>query len=46
MLTEEHQTIGVACALDFSDRYHPAGDQLKENNFKGDDTWVSHITPE
>ena len=46
LLTEEHQMKRMACALDFLDRYHKEGDQLLENIVTGDETWVSHMTPE
>ncbi|GFU24275.1 mariner Mos1 transposase [Trichonephila clavipes] len=36
----------MACALDFLDRYHKEGDQFLERIVTGDETWVSHITPE
>ncbi|GFT46573.1 histone-lysine N-methyltransferase SETMAR [Trichonephila clavipes] len=36
----------MACALDFLDRYHKEGDQFLERIVTGDETWISHITPE
>ncbi|GFY10141.1 histone-lysine N-methyltransferase SETMAR [Trichonephila clavipes] len=45
LLTEEHKLKRIACALDFLDRYHE-GDQFLERIVTGDETWVSHITPE
>ncbi|GFV24580.1 HTH_48 domain-containing protein [Trichonephila clavipes] len=36
----------MACAPDFWDRYHKEGDQFLERIVTGDETWVSHITPE
>lgn len=46
LLTEEHKMKRMACALDFLDRYHKEGDQFLENIVTGDETWVSHMTPE
>ncbi|GFW56834.1 histone-lysine N-methyltransferase SETMAR [Trichonephila clavipes] len=46
LLTEEHKLKRIACALDFLDRYHKEGDQFLERIVTGDETWVSHITPE
>ncbi|GFV00446.1 histone-lysine N-methyltransferase SETMAR [Trichonephila clavipes] len=46
LLTEEHKLKRMACALDFLDRYHKEGDQFLESIVTGDETWVSHITPE
>ncbi|GFV18768.1 histone-lysine N-methyltransferase SETMAR [Trichonephila clavipes] len=45
LLTEEHKLKRMACALDFLDRYHK-GDPFLERIVTGDETWVSHITPE
>ncbi|GFU20501.1 histone-lysine N-methyltransferase SETMAR [Trichonephila clavipes] len=46
LLTEEHKLKRMACALDFLDRYHKEGDKFLERIDTGDETWVSHITPE
>ncbi|GFV60698.1 uncharacterized protein TNCV_4180341 [Trichonephila clavipes] len=46
LLTEEHKLKRMACALDFLDRYHKEGAQFLERIVTGDETWVSHITPE
>ena len=46
LLTEEHQMKRMTCALDFLDRYHKEGDQFLENIVTGDETWVSHMTPQ
>ncbi|GFW28691.1 histone-lysine N-methyltransferase SETMAR [Trichonephila clavipes] len=46
LLTEEHKLKRMACALDFLDRYQKEGDQFLERIVTGDETWVSHITPE
>ncbi|GFY25211.1 histone-lysine N-methyltransferase SETMAR [Trichonephila clavipes] len=45
LLTEEHKLERMACALVFLDRYKE-GDQFLERIVIGDETWVSHITPE
>ena len=36
----------VACALTFLMRYHKEGDGILIHIVTGDETWVSHITPE
>ena len=36
----------VACALTFLMRYHKEGDGMLSPIVTGDETWVSHITPE
>jgi len=46
MLTEEHKKQRVACALTFLMRYHKEGDGMLSHIVSGDETWVSHITPE
>jgi len=47
MLTEEHKKKQrVACALTFLMRYHKGGDGMLSHTVTGDETWVSHITPE
>ncbi|GFW25318.1 histone-lysine N-methyltransferase SETMAR [Trichonephila clavipes] len=46
LLTEEHKLKRMACVLDFLDRYHKEGDKFLERIVTGDETWVSHITPE
>ncbi|GFX95014.1 histone-lysine N-methyltransferase SETMAR [Trichonephila clavipes] len=46
LLTEEHKLKIMVCALDFLDRYHKEGDKFLERIVTGDETWVSHITPE
>ena len=46
MLTEEHKKQCVACALTFLMRYHKEGDGMLSHIVTGDETWVSHITPE
>jgi len=46
ILTEEHKKQHVACALTFLMRYHKDGDGMLSHIVTGDETWVSHITPE
>jgi len=46
MLTEEHKKQHVACAFTFLMRYHKEGDGMLSHIVTGDETWVSHITPE
>jgi hypothetical protein len=46
MLTEEHKKQRVACALTFLMRYHKEGDGMLSHIVTGDETLVSHITPE
>ena len=36
----------VACALTFLMRYHKEGHGMLSHIVRGDETWVSHITPE
>jgi len=46
MLTEEHKKQRVACAFTFVMSYHKKGDGMLSHIVTGDETWVSHITPE
>ena len=46
MPTEEHTKQLVACALTFLMRCHKEGDGMLSHIVTGDETWVSHITPE
>ena len=46
MQTEEHKKQLVACALTFLMHYHKEGDSMLSHIVTGDETWVSHITPE
>ena len=46
MLTKEHNKQPLACALTFLMRYHKEGDGMLSHIVTGDETWVSHITPE
>jgi len=46
MLTEEHKLIRQTKALDFLTRYSEEGDTFLSRVVTGDETWVSHATPE
>jgi len=46
MVTEEHKKQCVACALTFLMYYHKEGNGILSHIVTGDETWVSHITPE
>ena len=46
MLTEEHKKQRVACAFKFLMCHHKEGDGMLSHIVTGDETWVSHITPE
>ena len=46
MLTEEYKQQRVACALTFLMRYHREGEGMLSHIVTGDETLVSHITPE
>ena len=46
MLTEEHKLKRQAIALDSPTRYSEEGDDFLSRVVTGDETWVSHATPE
>jgi hypothetical protein len=46
MLRDEHKDKRLASALTFLTRYHEEGDEMLSHIVTGDETWVSHITPE
>ena len=46
MLTEVHKKQLLARALTYLTRYHKEGDGMLSHVVTGDETWVSHITPE
>lgn len=46
LLSEEHKTKRMGAALTFLSRYHQDGDELLNRIVTGDETWISHITPE
>ena len=45
-LTPEHKTKRLGAALTFLQRYHDDGDGFLDRIVTGDETWVSHFTPE
>lgn len=46
LLTEDHKVKRFATSLDFLTRYDEEGDDMLSQIVTGDETWVSHITPE
>ena len=46
MLKEKHKNHRAACALTFLMCYHKEGDSMLSHVVTGDETWVSHITPD
>ena len=46
MLTEEHRLKRQASALDSPTRYSEEGDDFLSRVVTGDETWVSHATPD
>ncbi|KAJ4448998.1 hypothetical protein ANN_00390 [Periplaneta americana] len=46
VLTEEHKTKRASSALSFFTRYSEQGDEFLDHIVTGDETWVSHMTPE
>jgi hypothetical protein len=46
MLTDEHKMKWQASALTFLTRYSEQGDDFLNRTVTGDETWVSHVTPE
>jgi transposase len=46
MLTDEHKMKWQASALTFLTRYSEQGDDFLSCTVTGDETWVSHVTPE
>jgi len=46
MVTEEHKLKRQASALDFLTQYSEEGDNFLGRLVTGDETWVSHTTPE
>ncbi|KAJ4444241.1 hypothetical protein ANN_06032 [Periplaneta americana] len=45
-LSDQHKTQRMASALTFLMRYHTDGDAFLDQIMTGDETWVSHNTPE
>ena len=46
MLSEDHKSRRMVVALTFLTRYEEEGDDLLKKIVTGDETWVSHVTPE
>jgi hypothetical protein len=46
MLTDDHKTKRMGAALKFLVRYHNEGDEFLNHIVTGDETWISHVTPE
>jgi hypothetical protein len=46
MLSEEHKTKRAGSALTFLTRYSKHDDEFLSHIVTGDETWVSHVTPE
>ncbi|KAJ4448384.1 hypothetical protein ANN_10400 [Periplaneta americana] len=45
-LTPEHKMQRLGSALTFLQRYHDDGDEFLDRIVTGDETWISHFTPE
>ncbi|KAJ4442497.1 hypothetical protein ANN_04084 [Periplaneta americana] len=45
-LTPEHKMQRLGAALTFLQRYHDDGDEFFDRIVTGDETWISHFTPE
>lgn len=45
-LTPEHKKKRLGAALTFLERYHADGDEFLDRIVTGDETWISHFTPE
>jgi hypothetical protein len=46
MLTDDHKTKRMGAALNFLVRYHDEGDEFLNHIVTGDETWISHVTPD
>ncbi|KAL4142110.1 hypothetical protein QTP88_004631 [Uroleucon formosanum] len=46
ILTDEHRVKRQGSALQFLSRYEEEGDKFLSRIVTGDETWVSHVTPE
>jgi histone-lysine N-methyltransferase SETMAR len=46
MLTDDHKTKCMGVALNFLVRYRNEGDEFLNHIVTGDETWISHVTPE
>ncbi|GFY22383.1 uncharacterized protein TNCV_2176441 [Trichonephila clavipes] len=45
-LTTENKIQRLGAALNFLRRYHDDGDEFSDRIVTGDETWISHFTPE
>jgi hypothetical protein len=46
MLSDDHRKNGMGAALTFLECHHRNGDKFLNHIVTGDETWVSHFTPE
>jgi hypothetical protein len=46
ILTDKHKQKCMGAALSFLECYHREGDEFLDHIVTGDETWVSHYTPE
>jgi hypothetical protein len=46
MVADDHRKTLMGAALTFLERYHRDGDEFLDHIFTGNETWVSHVTPE
>jgi hypothetical protein len=46
MLADDHRKKRMGAALTILERYHRDGDKFLDHIVTGDETWVSHFTPE
>ncbi|GBM89676.1 Histone-lysine N-methyltransferase SETMAR [Araneus ventricosus] len=46
LLTENHKNKRFECSLNFLTHYNEEGDAMLSRIVTGDETWVSHVTPE
>jgi hypothetical protein len=46
MLADGHRKKRMGAALTFLERYHRDGSKFLDHIVTGDETWVSHFTPE
>jgi hypothetical protein len=46
MLTDDHKTRCMGVALNVLVQYHNEGDKFLNHVVTGDETWISHVTPE
>jgi hypothetical protein len=46
MLADDQRKKRMGAALTFLERYHRNGEKFLDHTVTGDETWVSHFTPE